>query len=69
MVPHLAEFGNSSFPSGHSMLASIIYLTLAALLTQTVKTLPTKLYLMVGAFLLALSDWSHAGDPRGALSE
>ncbi len=53
VVPHLTEFGNSSFPSGHSMLASIIYLTLAALLTQTVKTLPTKLYLIGGAFLLA----------------
>jgi undecaprenyl-diphosphatase len=53
VVPHLAEFGNSSFPSGHSMLASIIYLTLAALLTQTVKTVPTKMYLIAAAFLMA----------------
>lgn len=53
VVPHLADFGNSSFPSGHSMLASIIYLTLAALLTQTVKTLPTKMYLVGTAFALA----------------
>lgn len=53
VVPHLAEFGNSSFPSGHSMLASIIYLTLAAMLTQTVKTVPTKMYLIGTAFALA----------------
>lgn len=53
VVPHLTEFGNSSFPSGHSMLASIIFLTLAAMLTQTVKTLPTKMYLIGVAAVLA----------------
>jgi undecaprenyl-diphosphatase len=53
IVPHLAEISNSSFPSGHSMLSSIIYLTLAVLLTQTVKTWPTKMYLVGSAFMLA----------------
>lgn len=53
IVPHLAEISNSSFPSGHSMLSSIIYLTLAVLLVQTVKTRSTKMYLIGAAFLLA----------------
>jgi len=35
------------------MLASIIFLTLASLLTQTVQTRPTKMYLVAAAFLLA----------------
>lgn len=52
VVPHLAEISNSSFPSGHSMLSSIIYLTLAVLLVQTVKTRTTKMYLIGLAFFL-----------------
>lgn len=53
IVPHLSEISNSSFPSGHSMLSAIIYLSLAVLLTKTVKTRPTKMYLIGSAFFLA----------------
>ena len=53
VVPHLSEISNYSFPSGHSMLSAIIYLSLAVLLTKTVKTRPTKMYIMGAAFFLA----------------
>jgi len=53
IVPHLSEISNYSFPSGHSMLSAIIYLSLAVLLTKTVKTRPTKMYLIGAAFFLA----------------
>jgi undecaprenyl-diphosphatase len=46
IVPHLAEVSNSSFPSGHSMLSSIIYLTLAVILAKTVDKPSTKMYLL-----------------------
>ncbi len=34
IVPHLAEVSSASFPSGHSQASSVIYLTLAALLSR-----------------------------------
>jgi len=34
LVPHLAEVGDLSFPSGHAMLSAVTYLTLGALLSQ-----------------------------------
>jgi len=53
IVPHLSEISNSSFPSGHSMLSAIIYLTVATLLTKTVHTRAAKIYLIGSAFVLA----------------
>ncbi len=40
VVPHLQEAFQTSFPSGHSMMSAIIYLTLGALLTQFAGNLP-----------------------------
>ena len=35
LVPHGAEIYTASFPSGHSMMSAIVYLTLGALLART----------------------------------
>jgi undecaprenyl-diphosphatase len=50
IVPHLAEVDSASFPSGHSLSSSVIYLTMAALLAQGVTRRREKLYLMSTAF-------------------
>lgn len=52
LVPHLTDIATSSFPSGHSMLSSVAYLTLAALLARAVPDLRTKIYLFAVAVLL-----------------
>jgi undecaprenyl-diphosphatase len=53
VVPHLVEFSNSSYPSGHSMLSAIVYLTLASVAAQTVPNRWTRVYLISAALLLA----------------
>src|SRR6185369_15706662 len=35
LVPHLSYVTSTSFPSGHSMLAAAVYLTIGALLART----------------------------------
>ncbi len=54
LVPHLSGAYTSSFPSGHSMLSAIVYLTLGALLARTVKDQPTRIYCMSVATFLSL---------------
>lgn len=54
LVPHLAEVSSLSFPSGHSMLAAVTYLTLGALLARTTADRRIKAYFLTGAALLAL---------------
>jgi undecaprenyl-diphosphatase len=46
IVPHLAEVQTSSFPSGHSMLSAVVYLTLGALLARFVKSRRLKFYVL-----------------------
>lgn len=46
LVPHISVVYTSSFPSGHSMLAAVIYLTLTALLAQIHPDLRIKIYLL-----------------------
>lgn len=41
-----------SFPSGHAMLAAIIYFTLAALIARTLSTQRLKIYLLAVAIVL-----------------
>ncbi|CAN5669879.1 phosphatase PAP2 family protein [soil metagenome] len=53
VVPHLAEFSRMSFPSGHSMLSAVVYLTLAVLLAQTLDQRRSKIYLISAALFLA----------------
>jgi undecaprenyl-diphosphatase len=54
LVPHGSHIYTSSFPSGHSMMAAVTYLTLAALLMRTVTSRRIKLYILSLALLLTL---------------
>jgi undecaprenyl-diphosphatase len=49
LVPHYAEVYNPSFPSGHSMLAATVYLTLGVLLAR----IQTKR--RIAAFIMAMA--------------
>jgi undecaprenyl-diphosphatase len=55
VVPHLSHVTSESFPSGHSMLASVVYLTLGALLAQTATRRREKIYLIHAALFLAFA--------------
>jgi undecaprenyl-diphosphatase len=52
VVPHLSDVYTSSFPSGHSMMSAVVYLTLGALLTRLVARRRLKLYFLAVAALL-----------------
>lgn len=54
LVPHGSHVYTSSFPSGHSMMAAVTYLTLAALLMRTVQSKRIKMYVLSLAILLML---------------
>ena len=53
LVPHLDVVSFASFPSGHSMLSAIVYLTLGGLLAQMVRSRRLKAYALASAMLLA----------------
>jgi undecaprenyl-diphosphatase len=52
-VPHLASVGDPSFPSGHSMLSAVVYLTLGTLLARIEARRRVKAYILGLAMLLA----------------
>lgn len=55
VVPHLQQISEPSFPSGHSMVAAIVYLTLAAMLAKTTTSYKLKAYyVLVAVSLTAL---------------
>jgi undecaprenyl-diphosphatase len=53
VVPHLSYVMTSSFPSGHSMLSAVVYLTLGSLLARLVQPMRLKLYFIAVALLLS----------------
>ena len=54
LVPHGAEVFTASFPSGHSMMSAVVYLTLGALLARTQPDRPVKAYILAVAVLLTV---------------
>jgi len=55
VVAHWASFSNASFPSGHAADSAIVYLTLAALIAQSVETRALRVYVLSVALLLTLA--------------
>jgi undecaprenyl-diphosphatase len=55
LVPHLSQVFSSSFPSGHSMLAAVIYLTLGSLVASVVSRRTLKVYVLAVAVMLTTS--------------
>ena len=59
LVPHLSSAYNTSFPSGHTMMSAVIYISLAAMLSFFQKTRRVKFYsitiALVATFLVGLS--------------
>jgi undecaprenyl-diphosphatase len=54
VVPHLVEEHGLSFPSGHSMTAAAVYLTLAELLARTLDKRRLRIYTIAVAATIAL---------------
>jgi undecaprenyl-diphosphatase len=54
LVPHGAEVFTASFPSGHSMMSAVVYLTLGALLARTQSSQGTKIYILLVAVILTV---------------
>jgi undecaprenyl-diphosphatase len=60
VVPHLMPATSASFPSGHSMLAMITYLTLGAVLAEVHAEHRFRVYILSWAVLLSLLvGWSR----------
>lgn len=60
VVPHLMEATSASFPSGHSMLAMVTYLTLGSVLAEVHADRRFKVYILSWAvFLSLLVGWSR----------
>lgn len=54
IVPHLDQVATASFPSGHSMLSAVVYLTLGALLMRLTSSRVAKAYILGCALGLAI---------------
>lgn len=54
IVPHLAVVQSTSFPSGHSMISAVVYLTLGALLARTTRDWRLRSYYLGVAMALTL---------------
>ncbi|HSO08072.1 MAG TPA: phosphatase PAP2 family protein [Pelomicrobium sp.] len=54
LVPHAMEVYTASFPSGHSTMAAVVYLTLGALLARTQPRARARVYILSVAVLLTL---------------
>lgn len=54
IVPHLSNVMSSSFPSGHSLMSAVVYLTIGSMLTNVVSSVRLKWYFLAVAALLAL---------------
>ncbi|WP_404308435.1 phosphatase PAP2 family protein [Neorhodopirellula lusitana] len=55
LVPHETRIYTQSFPSGHSAMSAMVFLTLGALVARIQATRTTRAYFLVVAFLLTAS--------------
>jgi undecaprenyl-diphosphatase len=51
-IGRLVDVHNPSFPSGHSMLSAIVYLTLGAVLARLITDWPSRIYCLIVALLI-----------------
>ena len=51
LVPHLDHVSTQSFPSGHSLLSAVVYLTLGALLARLIAERRLKILQVIGGNL------------------
>jgi len=54
LVPHGSMVYTASFPSGHSMMAATVYLTLAALVSRILRRRRLRVYIVATAVVLTL---------------
>lgn len=54
VVPHMVEVLSESFPSGHTIISSIVYPILGIMVSRTVRRTRTRVYLLCVAVGLAL---------------
>ena len=52
VVPYLSQVYTTSFPSGHSMMSAVVYLTLGAVLARMVGRRPLRFYFLAIALLV-----------------
>lgn len=55
LVAHLDTIHTASFPSGHAMMSTVAYLTLAALIVRIVVSRAARAYVLVVAVLVSLA--------------
>jgi undecaprenyl-diphosphatase len=55
LVPHGSHVYTASFPSGHSTMAAIVYLTLGAMLSRILPTTRLRSYVMAVCILVTLA--------------
>jgi undecaprenyl-diphosphatase len=52
VVPYMSQVYSSSFPSAHSMIAAVVYLTVGSLLASVISKLSLKIYVLTVAVML-----------------
>ncbi|MAT16292.1 MAG: phosphoesterase [Planctomyces sp.] len=54
VVPHLAIVDSTSFPSGHSMMSAVVFLTLGTLLAAALTRRRLRIFILANALFLTL---------------
>lgn len=54
VVPHLTHVSTSSFPSAHSMVSAVVYLTLGALVATVTRRRRQRIYVLCMAIMLPM---------------